>query len=274
MEFNLSEAVKYKGSTIQMGFKEGTDEPRNIEYKPINMTFIWKKININNEFILYLIQHEDGETKDWFNKYKASFGETNFDNLHKDKTYIYVTEKDLISLDRPEATKKEEDIPVEEEDIPMEEEDIPTQEEDVFVKSTVNEEYNKSIYDGLEEMAGVNYPHYTTHNCSPELMVETIPLIKVYHSRKMTEPFTIEVASGEKEKARAGDFLMLSPEGDVFIEPKETFSDKYQIKQDVPTIVLGKKNELKTYILDPKVDEYIKWLEKENENLRTNLYLK
>lgn len=279
MKLKLANKVSYKGGNVDCGLIADTNQHDIRQMKPLETTYIWAILERPNDGDLYIIQHEEGLSPQFFRDYIHSFEGLNINKLHNDKKYIYTFENTLTSLEPiiEPTVKKPEGINVIQLDDEMnvdlngyseqsaKEQNKPEVEKTPITEYVVEEQRESTPLDFTQ-------PYFTSQTCSEANMIEAVALSKVLWSKKMTEPFMVESASGEQVKGRAGDFLMLTQEKNVFIEPKETFGYLYEYKREGISKMIGKQ--ANSYSLNTEVVEYIDFLEKENTRLRTDLYIK
>ena len=272
MDFKLAEKVKYKGGMVIFGLKEGsTTELLEIQMQPLAETYIWKKITSPAGLVVYIIQHNKGVGVDFFEHNHQAFGTSDFNSLNKTLKYIYVSEHDLESLEPVITPEKEEESLAlsEAEELVYEKIKTPL-DEDEF---EVDVQFKKNEQEEKQELSlESNHPHFTAETCPTNMMVQLIPKQKTLYYRKIAEPFTVTLVSGQIIKGRGGDYLIKNQYNNVFIEPKETFDFMYQEKNNVSTKKLGK--EQIEYHIEQDVVDYITFLEKENEKYRIEKYLK
>lgn len=285
LKLKLAEAVKYKGGIVVTGIKEGTtNELIERKTRPSSLTYIWKIIPTPNDdqSDIYIIQHIDGLFIDFFEHQKPYFGETtNWEYLKKQNwtnpetnqkepmRFLYCFEEDLESLNpvKEEPVKEE---PIAEPSVNEEEEeefevDVQFKKNKQEIEQVVQQEINQKI-------DSINHPHFTSQTCPTNAMIELFPKSKPLYGRKMTEPFTVELASGKIIQGRGGDYLLKTQHNTVFIEPKETYDFMYQNKPNVTFKKLGKDQI--NYQLEQEVADYITLLEQDNEKYRIEKYLK
>jgi len=304
MELKFGEKVSYKGGLIKFNNLPDNTHEEPLKLAPISGTYVWKIIKGESNS-WYLIQHDSGLNIESLKYIHKDLEGVDLSSLHQERLHIFVESHDLVSLENHQE-EVEEDIPsdskeetvadqittLEEAATPypnkldeisvhddLSEEslvDLNDSEKEPIENFILNEDENiteevEQVFDINKPNIGLDYPHYTTQTCSSVGMVETVALDKLLWSKKIPEPFTVELPSGCFQEARGGDYLMLTQEKTIFIEPKETFALKYENKQDVTTKKIGTKGVV--YILQTEVADYMSWLESQNKTLRDELYL-
>lgn len=265
MELQLADKVNYKGGKVFFGFVGDTDKRNERMLDKANGTYIWQILHHINDGNFYVIQHFEGEEKDFFQK-QPYFSGVDFSKLKDGNKYIIVPAQDLESA---EPLKKE-PIPIVEPEAEtyFEEEIEPIEEEEEMEE--LPEELSQEVREIEQEME-VGFPHLTPETCPLSLMIQVAPKSMLMFSRKMVEPFTIQTPSGAKAVGRGGDYVIRTQRDHLFIHPKETFDMMYEDRFEMPTKQIGKDK--KMYRIEQDVYDYIAFLESENEEFRRKLYL-
>jgi len=276
MDIKIGSKVQYRGGNVIFGIKQGTDQPLIVPMHPIDgvynpnvkFTYVWQIIPSVNDGNLYIIGHHLGVQKEFFKLNKEVFGDVDVSGLTANGRYIYVSEQEIRLYEETmgesnsvSKENKEESNSVDDETFEEEQQFAEVEKKIDIEKQSAKEPINY----------GTEKPYFTSRTCPLGIMMETVALPKVLKSIKMSEPFTIESSSGGVENGRGGDYLFLTPENKLFIEPKELFSDKYQLLNTVEVKKIGKDGA--SYTLPNKVSEYITFLENENIELRCKLHL-
>jgi len=300
MEFKRKDRVQYLGSEIVLGTVEGTDDLFTRQMQPINgtdssnhratHTYIHGVIESQRDGNLYIIQHNDGVVRDFFIHNERVFGKVNINVLDPKNKYIYVSASDLVLVDENNNPINLKPQPIED-DIPssnsrFKEEDIPVDNKETKPEVPVgingsdrinSSKENISILHTKEEV-GIDInkpnistakPHFTKDRCNLNLMVQVMPIDKIYRTMKQPEPFTVELASNKIQEGNGGDYLMLSAEGNVFIEPKETYDKSFTNIKDNMRVEIGSSK----FIVPMEVKNYIEGLEQLNKEVRDKLFL-
>jgi len=257
MKFKRLDKVSFLGGVFPIGFEEGSDNWLKEDLKPIPTTFVWDAIR-SQDTDLFVVQHNDGATLDVFMHYSSFFGKIERKGLREDKKYVLVTEEALSMIEEskaPSPVKEEVIVPTSNEEpvikervivdiiTPSEVEEVVAHEEDVVV-------YEEGVVEG--STYGVHNPHFSAQTCPVNRMMNTVSKPQISKSLKMSEPFTIDGVNGI-EKGRAGDFLMLSNLGYLYIYPKEGFDSNFEYAEELISLpILGK-----TFNIMPEVAEYI-----------------
>ena len=249
------EKVKYKGGVVNFG------EQRTLT--PIE-TYIWKHLNYGDRN-LYIIQHNEGEIADFFIHNTVSFGPTaSFADLKKmvEKSgnptlkFAYVWEEELISLTikQPIIEEKKEEEPL--------------MQIDDYLEETESTEKEKTP--APENKKPINL--FTSGNVIVSNMNLATPKPQKIYFLKMQEEFQVQKPNGITEIGNAGDYLLCSFGKKLSIASEEEFNEKYQINKNLVTKIIGKEGE--EFLLNPKVANYIDFIEKQEMKLREELYLK
>lgn len=309
MDFKKADKVNYKGSEVVFGVDEKTDQLIKIEMTPAHGTYIHQIIESSNDGNLYIIQHHHGVEKSFFTDNVAFFGTVDVSKMNPKLKYIYVTAEDLELVEERPKQPVQTATPNTTSETPPPTPSEPSQEEQVkqpiseFITDEVTDEEtvedtqevitepkepsgkassiletektHTSVKD-VEEPANIHKPivmsgrpHYTAQKCPVGLMVQVSPISRVLKSMKQPEPFTVELASGKIAEGNGGDFLMLSPDGYCFIEPKETYNRSYMNVAEPLRVAIGENH----YIVSPEIKAYIDGLEALNVELRDKLFL-
>lgn len=277
MEFKIKDQVQYRGSEVVFGVQDGTDVLKTAHMPPIALTYVWGIIPSTVDGDLYIIQHNKGVKREFFLKNADVFGTVDISELAPERHYVYVQEKDLVLLNRPQSATPEKPptaaptsppvTPV----TPPETDDAPPSAQEAEVPPVVEETTLKAEEPTIEPqevevpVTTSLSPHYDSKTCPESMMMDTVSLPRVIKSSKMTEPFTIENVKGEIEEGRAGDYLMLIDSNTVMIYPKELFEANFGYLNNLPTKRISKDS---TYQLPEDVANYMNELETLNEELR------
>lgn len=248
---NIAQAVQFKGAIINFG-----DQRKLL---PLSQTYIWKKIqwNLEGDLFLYLIQHNQGEPIEFFEKNEANF-KTSFNdvramlaNITEPIKFAYCFENSLIPI-------------VEEE----------TQPEVIEQTTDAPEEKLMSITEYVEDAVLTNedIPCFNATNIIDlNLQVATPKPQKVYF-RKMDQKFSVEKDNQKIiQVGQPGDYLVQMPNKTLTILTAPDFVERYQENKTLITKQIGKNGE--EFLLNPTIADYIEFIENENVKLRTEKYL-
>jgi len=256
MSYKIAESVYYKGGIVNFGVDR--------TLQPIQ-TYIWK-VMVYTDKTLYVIEHHQGEIVEFFQQNKKSFGENaSFDDLAEmvkksgvnNLKFAYVWEDSLLASN---TSKKEE--PATEDPLMSIDEYVEEQTEAAPITSEVATPNENEITSNL----------FTPENIDVNAMMMAAPKPQKYYFIKMEEEFHIQKENNSLEIGQPGDYLVCSQNKKLSIVSQAEFNEKFQENKNLVTKIIGKEGE--EFLLNPKVANYIDFIEKQEIKLREELYLK
>lgn len=279
--YKIAEKVQYKGGKVDFG-EERALLP--------TQTYVWKHINYGDKQ-LYIIQHNQGEPIEFFELNVLSFGDqVSFEDL-KEKVsrvnqkinFAYVWEKELEPVPIT-AINNEKGSSLPSGKISIGGQSTPSinnlQHEKQAAENLMKlddyiEDYNDQNTQQPETDTPDDTEKYnllTSKNIDINAMETAVPKPQKYYFYKMEHEFHIEKPNAISEQGLAGDYLVCNQNKNLSILTEEEFNERFQVKKDLITKVIGKEKE--EFLLNPKVANYIEFIEQQELKLREELYLK
>jgi len=289
MKFLRGDKVNFMGAIMMMPKGNTMVET---EMNPVNNTYVHYIFAYDNEYHC-VIAHKDGVPKPIIEMFLMNIPNTDVSDIDATGNYV-ICNIDYLEMVQPYAYKNreaeeaklypkevnteqaiQEDISSEDvlsDDIPSDDipsEDIPqeiTQEPIIEPK----EEQPITSAGNMQDPTEGIYPHFTPQSMPQAAMIQVVRKPLVFSVMKVTTPFTVVTISGVNQRGTAGDYVAANGAGMLSVISKNDFDSEFEALQDIPVLEIGEQR----YNIPSAIYEHIVWLRKENDKLRTELYLK